>query len=316
MLITVIVPTYQRPKDLTRCLNSISKQCRLPNEVIVVVRKNDVQTWLLLESESVPKQIPIRTVTVSVTGVVAAMNAGLDLSQGDIIAFTDDDAAPHQNWLEMIEAQFAKDKKIGAVGGRDWVYRDNKLRDGSCHPGASNVVGKVCWYGKIIGNHHIGQGILREVDVLKGVNISYRKNALGNLRFDERMAGSGAQVHFELSICLALKKKGWKLIYDPRIGVDHYPGKRFDEDKRDLEFNKTAYANAVHNETLALLEYFKFYQRIVFIAWALIIGTRKAFGMMQWLRFLPTQKNISTVKWFAALNGRFRGCKTWIETNY
>jgi len=32
---------------------------------------------------------------------------------------------------------------------------------------------------------------------------------------------------------------GWKLIYDPRVAVDHYPAQRFDEDQRN-KFNQIA----------------------------------------------------------------------------
>ena len=64
----------------------------------------------------------MRTVKVNVPGQVAALNAGLDKTQGEIIAITDDDAAPHVDWLERIEARYLADKAIGGVGGRDFLY--------------------------------------------------------------------------------------------------------------------------------------------------------------------------------------------------
>jgi hypothetical protein len=45
----------------------------------------------------------------------------------------------------------------------------------------------------LIGNHHLGVGEPREVDVLKGVNMSYRRTAIADIHFDERMRGTGAQ---------------------------------------------------------------------------------------------------------------------------
>jgi len=111
---------------------------------------------------------------------VAALNTGLDAA-GDIIAITDDDAAPH-DWLAHIETHFLSDSCVGGVGGRDWVYprhsagRWRTQGDRSVH-----------WFGRVIGNHHLGVGEPREVDVLKGVNMNYRRAAIANLRFDQRL---------------------------------------------------------------------------------------------------------------------------------
>ncbi len=153
--------------------------------------------------------LPLHTVTVSLPGVVAALNAGLAAAEGDIVSITDDDAAPHPDWLEKINAHFLSDSRIGGVGGRDWIHQGDKLLDDS-----QQIVGKLQWFGRVIGNHHLGVGEPREVDVLKGVNMSFRQEAIGQLRFDERMRGTGAQVHFEMAFTLALKRAGWKLIYE------------------------------------------------------------------------------------------------------
>ncbi len=270
----------------------------------MVVRDTDTQTWEFL-SEFNAGNLPLRTVKVMVPGVVAALNAGLEAVEGDIVSITDDDAAPHTDWLERIADHFTNDTSLGGVGGRDWVYQNQKLADDS-----RGVVGKLQWFGRVIGNHHLGVGTLREVDVLKGVNMSFRSYAIAPLHFDTRMRGTGAQVHFELAFCLTLKRAGWKLIYDPQVAVDHYPATRFDEDKRQ-QFNHIAFTNAVHNETLALLEHFSYLQRLVFFLWSALVGTREALGFMQWLRLLPQQGNLAGQKWLASIRGRWQGFCTW-----
>lgn len=304
MKITVVVPTYRRTKDLERCFLALHKQARPADEVVLVVRDSDYETWQFLTTFD-PLLLPLRAKTVTVPGVVAAMNAGLDVAQGDIIAFTDDDAAPHTNWLAQIEAHFLKDDRIAGVGGRDWVYHGKQLEDGICP-----VVGQVHWFGRITGNHHIGIGAPREVDVLKGVNMSFRRAAIQQLHFDQRMLGTGAQVHFEVAFCLSLKRAGWKLIYDPQVGVNHYPAQRFDEDQRH-QFNSIAVVNAVHNETLALLEHLSPSQKLVFLFWATFVGTRDAMGFIQWLRFLPSEGILAGRKLIASWRGRWQGWQTW-----
>ena len=302
--ITVIVPTYRRPKDLARCLEALKQQTRRADEVLVVVRDTDAETWTFFKSFN-SDYLPLFPVKVSIPGQVAALNAGLESAKGDIIAITDDDAVPHTNWLERIETHFLSDERIGGLGGRDWVYINNQLLEGE-----REVVGKVSWFGRVIGNHHLGVGKAREVDVLKGANMSYRRKAIAELSFDERLRGTGAQVDNDMAFSIAVKRKGWKLIYDPEVAVDHYVAERFDEDQRN-RFNETALTNAVHNETLILLEYFSPLRRCVFLLWAILIGTRKARGFVQLLRFLPKEGALAGHKWLTSMGGRWQGCLTW-----
>jgi glycosyltransferase involved in cell wall biosynthesis len=304
LYISTLIPSYRRPQDLARCLEALKQQTRPTDELLVVVRDTDAETWAFLEAFK-PALLPLRAVTVDVSGVIAALNAGLNAVQGDIIAITDDDAAPHPDWLARIEAHFLSDTQVGGVGGRDWVYHGTQLEDG-----ASEAVGRVQWFGRVIGNHHLGVGEPREVDVLKGVNMSYRRTAIADIHFDERMRGTGAQPHYEIAFGLALRQSGCKLIYDPMVAVDHYPAQRFDEDQRN-KFNDIAFINLVHNETLALLEYLPSTRRTVFLMWAILIGTREAPGLVQLLRFLPKEGALAGQKLLAALRGRWLGWCTW-----
>ncbi|MEO0683984.1 MAG: glycosyltransferase family A protein, partial [Cyanobacteria bacterium J06649_11] len=177
MSIAVIIPTYRRSQDLARCLKALQNQTRPADEVIVVVRDTDTETWSFLTAFD-SKDLGLRSATVSITGVVAAMNTGLDAATADIVAFTDDDAAPHLDWLARIESHYLANEQVGGVGGRDWVYHGTDLEDGS-----SRTVGQVHWFGRVIGNHHIGTGEAREVDVLKGVNMSFRRAAIQKWHF-------------------------------------------------------------------------------------------------------------------------------------
>jgi glycosyltransferase involved in cell wall biosynthesis len=301
MKISAIVPTYQRPKDLERCLQAFKEQTRPIDELFVIGRDTDVETWAFIKAFN-SEHLPLFTVAVSVPGVVAAMNQGLDAASGDIIAFTDDDAAPHPDWLERIETYFLTDVNLGGVGGRDWQYNGTKLKE----TGERKVVGKMQWHGLVIGNHHLGIGAPREVFVLKGVNMSYRRTAIAKLRFDDRMRGTGAQVHFELAFSLKLRQAGWKIIYDPKIAVDHYPAQRYDEDLRDA-FSATALKNQVHNETLALLEYLPPIRQIIFIS------AVTAISFLKWLQLLPVEGSLSNKKFLASLQGRWQGWQTWVQ---
>ena len=140
--------------------------------------------------------------------------------------------------------------------------------------------------------------------------MSFRRTAIKELRFDQRMQGTGAQVNFEIAFSLALKRAGWKLIYDPKVAVDHYPAQRFDEDQR-RSFNEIALTNAVHNETLILLEHLPRANRAVFLLWAILVGTRESLGLVQCLRFLPGEGLLAGQKLLASWRGRWQGWWSW-----
>lgn len=298
--ITVLIPTYRRPADLQRCLEALAAQRRAADEVLAVVRAEDAVSRLVVRDQTA--RFPrLRPVDVCQPGQVHALNEGLNAAVGDIVAITDDDAAPRADWLERIEEWFASDAHIGGVGGRDWVHHGDQLDDS-----VRRVVGKLEWYGRCIGNHHLGGGEAREVDFLKGANMSYRRSAIAGLRFDTRLRGSGAQVHNDLAFSLAVRRRGWKLIYDPKVAVDHYPAKRFDEDQRRA-VSDLAYRNAAFNQALILCEALGRMRASLFLVWATAIGTRSAPGLLQLLRLYASEGDTALTKTRATLTGTAAG---------
>ena len=272
MSLSVLIPTYRRPQDLLRCLAALQAQTRQADEVVVVVRDTDAETRDFL-TVLAPRLPALRVVTVCVPGVLAAMTAGLAETSGDIIALTDDDTAPSPDWLARIEAHFQADPKVGGVGGRDWQANDHRSRP---------VVGKIQWHGRVIGNHHLGVGEAREVDVLKGANCAYRAEPLKAIGFESRLRGAGAQAHWELALGMAMRRAVLKMIYDPAVSLDHFIAQRFDEDTNHrCFFQASGLTNSVHNETLILLTYLPPLRRAAFLAWALLVGTWGEPGLLQ-----------------------------------
>ena len=169
--VAVLVPTWRRPRDLARCLEALRKQRRRPDRVLVVRRPEDEETRDVLADAN--GHLPLEEVLVHETGQVAALNAGLERVTEDVVAITDDDAAPRPDWVERVAEYFDRDPRLGAVGGRDWVYHGQELEEGS-----ERNVGTVAGYGRFLSFHHLGVGSAREVDFLKGANMSLRRRAV------------------------------------------------------------------------------------------------------------------------------------------
>jgi hypothetical protein len=171
----------------------------------------------------------------------------------------------------------------------------------------------VRWYGRVIGNHHLGVGPPRAVDVLKGANMSVRSTALGGLRPDARLLGQGAQVHFEVGMCLALARRKWTVLYDPAVAVHHFPGPRFDEDARDGP-SLAALANETHNEMYLLVRWLPLWRKPFALAYAMLVGYRRTPGLALLLERLARERTTAVVpRFWAAERGRLKGIFTALE---
>lgn len=300
MRLAVIVPSFRRHQDLARCLAALRVQRRAPDSVIVALRDEDAEGRAML-AELCSSWPQLAWVVVHRSGVVAAMNAALAAAEGDVVALTDDDAEPAEDWLERIAAQFASDERIGGVGGRD---------DQTGVSGERADVGRLQWFGRIVGNHHLGVGPPRDVDVLKGVNCAFLLRLVRAEGFDERLHGEGAQVHWELALCLAMRRKGWRLVYDPAIKVRHHVAIRHDADQLHRgRFDQAPHEDAVFNETLVLAEHLHGVRRTAFILWAFLIGTAAEPGVLQLPRVLVREGEVALRRWSATVRGRRAGLR-------
>jgi GT2 family glycosyltransferase len=303
-VVSVIVPSYHRAESLARCLRALGSQTRLPDEVIVGLRAADAESARAVQSLAAAFPVVVVTATTAEPGVVAAMNAALAAIRADttIVALTDDDTAPRNDWLGRLINCF-DDPRVGGAGGRDWQPLER---------GDRAVVGKVQWFGRMIGNHHLGAGGPRDVDVLKGANCAYRAALLRATGFDTRLAGTGAQLFWELAVCLPIRRAGWRLVYDPAIAVDHYVEPRSEGDQLHRGvFAAGPLSDAAHNEALTLLENFSGARRLAFMMWALLAGTHHEPGLAQVPRLLLRGDRHALARWRATLDGRLRGWTRW-----
>lgn len=266
MKISVLIPSWRRPHALARCLDALEHQARPPDQLILSIRGEDAGTRALADRRPA---LPIHVATPVQPGVIAALNAGLDQVNGDIVVITDDDTVPPGDWLERIEARFRDDEMLGGLGGRDRIIEGGSEVEGTPQP----VVGRLLWFGRVVGNHHLGFGQMREVEILKGANMALRRDAVAQRRLDPAMRGRGVQDHWEIDLSLGLRAAGWKLMYDPAVVVDHYRDARFGSQRPEVASAQDRYDNT-HNEAYALLKNLRGGRRLVAVGYGLLVGTR------------------------------------------
>lgn len=98
MIVSVIIPTYNRSKIVESAIRSVLNQSYKDYEIIVIDDGSTDGTMEYLES----LHLPIKIISKQNGGVASARNAGIKAAQGDYIAFLDSD----DSWLpDKLKAQ-------------------------------------------------------------------------------------------------------------------------------------------------------------------------------------------------------------------
>lgn len=108
---SVVVPTYNRPLLLQRCLEALTAQTldKKLFEVIVVDDGNDEKTLAIVDRYIRTTNLRLHYIPMSKhSGPAAARNKGVKSAKGRIIAFTDDDTIPDKEWLKSAQKSFQK----------------------------------------------------------------------------------------------------------------------------------------------------------------------------------------------------------------
>jgi glycosyltransferase involved in cell wall biosynthesis len=303
LTISILVPTWKRPSKIKLCLEHLMQQTVRAEEVIVVVRAEDSEGVEVVNS-FMPSMPELKMVYATVPGVVNAENVAIGKASGDVVAFIDDDGYAPSDWVQKIRSFFLENQNAAGFGGSDiiksepWSYYDFEVYD----------VGIVSFFGKVTGNHHRKcLGLLREVDVLKGVNMSFRRKVLTFL--DTKLSGidgnlgNGSQ--WELDLCLYVKENGGQIYFDPSLVVIH------DSDHSSHVKDIVAMNNA-HNLSYVFSKHFKGIRYLAFLSYSLFVGNEQLPGLLKLIYDCVLKKSFSPFYLYRfKLRGFFQGLNTY-----
>ena len=114
-LVTVVIPTYDRPERLLPCVESVLRQSYPHLEVVVV--DNAPHRPPTAVAERFADDPRVRFLTQPVPGTSAARNRGLEAARGEMVAFLDDDVVADRGWLEAVVRSFLADTQVRVVTG-------------------------------------------------------------------------------------------------------------------------------------------------------------------------------------------------------
>lgn len=248
MSISVVTPTLERPGEVDGLLKNLAQQTLLPSELILVdgAPSTDVSTERLVATEASNCPYRVRYVRHS-GGTAVQRNAGIDIAEGDFIAFIDDDIRLEPDFFEQIMAVFTQDEdcRVGGIAG----YITNQHFD-------INSAARWRWNQRLHlyttyepGRYDFGTGYPinrymqpphntnREIDFMGAGCAMWRRGVfVDGLRFSEFFSGHGVLEDAHLALRAAKK---WRLLECGRARCVHLQSSKSREDAR-MTARKTA----------------------------------------------------------------------------
>ncbi len=211
--ISVVICAYTQARwhELGAAVASLRRQTLAPLEVIVVIDHNSA----LLERAHMTFSGAIVVDNYQQRGLSGARNSGIEVAQGAVIAFLDDDAVAAADWLEQLAAGYDTPNVIGVGGAIEPQWDAEKPR---WFPEEFNwVVG--CSYR---GMPETTTGVRN----LIGCNMSFRRevfDAVGHFRSGIGRVDTIPVGCEETEFCIRVRQR-WPqriLLYKPQARVYH-----------------------------------------------------------------------------------------------
>lgn len=210
---TVVICAYteNRWDDLVSALDSLRQQNHPPDEVIIVIDHNEK---LYKRASQTFSDVRLFQNTYE-RGLSGARNTGIELAEGEIIAFMDEDATAHPDWLDTLLKVFEAPEILGVGGQILPVWLEGRPR----------------WFPEefdwVVGCTYRGMPDKpAQVRNLIGCNMAYRRivfDTVGTFREGVGRVDTLPVGCEETELCIRINQtmKNQRLIYTPDAIVNH-----------------------------------------------------------------------------------------------
>ena len=201
MLISVVIPTFNRLSSLVRCIAAQRAQtasAAAAREWIVVDDGSRDGTWAWLQ-----QQPDLRSLHVAHCGPAAARNAGVRIARGEVVAFTDDVCTAEPGWLECLARSIA-DHDVAGGQVRNAI--------------TANLLAETAQAIVAVLSEELNVD-MRNGGMLTANNLAYRKTAFEAAGgFDERYTVGGEERDLNYRLWL----RHARLVFSPGAIVNHH----------------------------------------------------------------------------------------------
>src|SRR5438067_2160675 len=219
-LVTIIIPTRDRPELLKRCVESIRARTEYSPFEIIIVDNGSIEPETVTFFRAIEQQ-NVRVIAESGPFNYSRLNnRAAAKACGDILVFLNNDTEiDDPGWLTEMISHAAR-AEAGAVGARLW-YPDGTLQHGGVILGLGGVAGHA--FPNIPRGHpgYFNRAMLQQnCSAVTGACMAVRKIVFKELGgFDEVNLG----VTFnDIDFCLRLTQRGYRIVWTPYANLVHY----------------------------------------------------------------------------------------------
>ncbi len=239
--VSVIVPTRNSPVLLRNCLDSllrVRQDYRAPMQIIVIDHQNeDPDSVGLLEAMRTQRGIEVMPYQGAFNWAVMN-NLAASMAQGEVLAFLNDDTVAASNdWLRRAVATLAL-PEVGVVGAR-LLYRDGSVQHGGVVTSREQGAVHEALGARSDDGGYLGRNlIMRSAAAVTGACLVTRRSTFEAVQgFDPSRPVNWNDIVY----CLAVRKTGLRVVYDPEVCLYHYESKTrgylYGQSSRDVHQN-------------------------------------------------------------------------------
>lgn len=276
--ISVIIPTLDRPRLLSRCLQTLAASFPQDAETIVVSDGGTISLEPYLEPFMEP--LRLRYVRAPHRGPAAARNYGLGVARGSIVLFTDDDCRLRPGWVESLASGVSVSPPVAAGGTTLNGFSANPYDD------AAQVV------LDLVARHDKAMGWTPRF--FPSNNLAFPADALREIGgFDESFRTAE-----DRELCRRWRRAGFSLNRVPGAIVEHAPNLDFGRFVRQFLAYGRGAAQFHASETASFRESIGFHLRLPMYGWREMLP--RGFGRGAQLGGLLVVWEVLTVAGFLA----------------
>ena len=238
-LVSLVIPTFDRPHCLINFLKKLQFQHYKRFEVIVVDQSPKPSAQIKQTINTMPYSIMV--FHSEFPNRSNAKNIGIRYAKGDIVLFCDDDITPSDEMIG-IHVKYHFDATIGGVSCRIVESNFPYIR--------TTDICNVTWYGRMKDGFH--SDVSCDIGTLVGGNMSIRRDMLHEIGYFDAIY-RGTSIYEEQDISERLKKLGYRIHFTNETTLLHQPQTKGNV---DLQHNETAqyYHDFHHNEILFFMK--------------------------------------------------------------
>ena len=232
-----IIITRNRSDELRRCVASLAAQTLSPDIILIVDASAQP---VAADALGVAADVQVRVVA-ALPGICAQRNIGLEHADADIVSFFDDDVVVDAGYCAAVMEVFAQDVRAEVAGISGVIVDSRRMR------GAELLLRRVFLLQtargvsrfRVSGVPDVGYECrdVTTVPFAATTAVSYRRNAVGDVRFDDRELGGAAMglptgrvFGEDLLFSMAGAQGGGRILMLPAARCEHRPSAQNRED--------------------------------------------------------------------------------------